>query len=447
MGRPAVKKAPRASRRARRAVPRETATALADLVPDPANRRRHSDRNLAMVRASLEQVGAARSIVLDEGNVILAGNGVTEAALAAGLTKVRIIDAAGDELVAVRRRGLTDDQKRALALFDNRTAELATWDTDQLRADVTAGLDFAPWFSETELRQLGVLGDALVAGKTDPDAVPPPRATSVRPGDLFALGAHRLLCGDCTTVKAVGTLLKRAKPRLCFTSPPYADQRTYTGTADLAPAHLAKFLAVAAKRVEVFAINLGLARRDGFLLPYWDAYIEAAGRAGLGLLSWNVWSREGLQMSIGQATAMFPIQHEWILVFGAHPCELVPTVPNKTAGHTGQSTDRQADGTMSAPKSVTIRAQRELGTVLTLPAVRDNADHPAQFPVALPSAYLAALPGDLYDPFCGSGTTIIAAEQRQRACYALEIAPIYCQAAIDRWEAFTGQKAEKLGGA
>ena len=153
---------------------------LADLVPDPSNRRVHSGRNLDMVREALEAVGTARSIVIDEANVVLAGNGVREAATAAGLTKVRIVDTDGDEVVAVRRRNLTDEQKRALALYDNRTAELATWDVAQLQADLSAGLDLAPWFTDTELQ-------ALTA--TNADVVPDyqPEASAYRGMKMFVV--------------------------------------------------------------------------------------------------------------------------------------------------------------------------------------------------------------------------------------------------------------------
>jgi len=153
---------------------------LADLVADPANRRVHSGRNLAMVQAALKEVGAARSIVIDEGNVILAGNGVTEAATAAGMTKLRIIDTEGDEVIAVRRRGLTEDQKRALALYDNRTAELATWDVTQLQMDLAAGLDFVPFFTDAELQ-------ALVATNADVEAGYAPAASAYRGMKMFVV--------------------------------------------------------------------------------------------------------------------------------------------------------------------------------------------------------------------------------------------------------------------
>jgi ParB-like chromosome segregation protein Spo0J len=106
-------------------------TQIADLVADPENRRAHTARNLAMVVEALQDVGAARSIVIDEDNLILAGNGVTTAAVQAGITKLRVIETAGDEIIAVRRSGLTPAQKRALALYDNRTAELAEWNLEQ----------------------------------------------------------------------------------------------------------------------------------------------------------------------------------------------------------------------------------------------------------------------------------------------------------------------------
>ena len=141
---------------------RPAPTHVRDLVADPKNRRKHNPRNLGMVVDALHQVGAARSIVIDEANVILAGNGVTEAAAEAGITKVQVVEADGQTLVAVRRRGLTDDQKRALAIYDNRSAELAGWDLDQLRADQEAGLDLATFFHDDEL-------EALLAADRAPD--------------------------------------------------------------------------------------------------------------------------------------------------------------------------------------------------------------------------------------------------------------------------------------
>jgi len=131
-----------------------TVAHLRDLTPDPQNRRQHTERNIAMIVDSLQRDGFGRSILIDENNELVAGHGVVEAAAEAGIERVRIIEASGHEIIAVRRRGLTDEQKRHLALADNRAAELATWDLDQLRADVDAGLDLGAFFEATELVSL-----------------------------------------------------------------------------------------------------------------------------------------------------------------------------------------------------------------------------------------------------------------------------------------------------
>jgi ParB-like chromosome segregation protein Spo0J len=132
----------------------ETPTHIKDLIEDPTNRRKHNPRNLGMVADSLQQVGAARSIVIDERNEILAGNGVVEAAGQVGITNVKVVDADGHTLVAVRRSGLTDEQKRQLAMYDNRTTELSEWNVDQLKLDQEAGLDLSPFFTEDELKDV-----------------------------------------------------------------------------------------------------------------------------------------------------------------------------------------------------------------------------------------------------------------------------------------------------
>jgi hypothetical protein len=125
-----------------------------DLVPDAHNRRKHTPRNVDLLVAALKDVGAARSIVIDERNEVLAGNGLLEAAQQTGISRVKVIDADGDTIIAVRRTGLTTAQKRDLALYDNRTAELAEWNVEQLQADQLQGADLAPFFTDTELATL-----------------------------------------------------------------------------------------------------------------------------------------------------------------------------------------------------------------------------------------------------------------------------------------------------
>ena len=134
-----------------------SASTIAQLKPDPRNARKHNPRNIGMIVNALQQVGAARSIVIDEDDVVLAGNGVIEAAAEAGIERLRVIEADGEEIIAVRRSGLTAEQKQKLALYDNRTAELADWDADVL-AGIGEDLDLGELFYDGELAE--VLGQA-----------------------------------------------------------------------------------------------------------------------------------------------------------------------------------------------------------------------------------------------------------------------------------------------
>jgi ParB-like chromosome segregation protein Spo0J len=138
---------------------------IKDLRHDPKNARKHTPRNVGTIVSALQEVGAARSIVIDEQGIVLAGNATLEAAAEAGITKVRVIETNGDELVAVQRTGLTPTQKTRLALYDNRAAELAEWDTavlhDLSQDGATDGL-----FTDDELATL--LQAERDAEKTEP---------------------------------------------------------------------------------------------------------------------------------------------------------------------------------------------------------------------------------------------------------------------------------------
>jgi hypothetical protein len=126
---------------------------LASLTPDPRNARTHSERNVDLIAQSLQELGAARSIVVDENGVVLAGNATVTAAQHAGIDRVRVVDTDGSELVAVRRTGLSPEQKRRLALLDNRTAELASWDTEVL-ASLADDTDLSALWEPDELAEL-----------------------------------------------------------------------------------------------------------------------------------------------------------------------------------------------------------------------------------------------------------------------------------------------------
>jgi hypothetical protein len=187
-------------------------TSIKDLKSDHKNARKRTDRSASLIAESLKRYGAARSIVIDEDGRILAGNGTVEGAKKAGITNVRIIEAEGDELIAVRRAGLSEDEKVGLALADNRSSDLSEWDHEMLR-QLSEEHDLAPWFEDDEL-----LAEVLdtVEGNTDPDDVPEPPADPItKPGDLWILGNHRLLCGDSTDVLAVERLMDGRNQPTC----------------------------------------------------------------------------------------------------------------------------------------------------------------------------------------------------------------------------------------
>jgi hypothetical protein len=125
-------------------------TSINSLKADHKNARKRTDRSAELIKESLERYGAARSIVVDEENRILAGNGTVEGAKAAGIKNVRIIDTEGDEIIAIRRTGLSEDEKVGLALADNRTSDLSEWDQEMLH-HLSKEHDLAPWFEQTDL--------------------------------------------------------------------------------------------------------------------------------------------------------------------------------------------------------------------------------------------------------------------------------------------------------
>ncbi len=390
---------------------------LDSLLPDPRNARRHTDRNLATITNALREVGAARSVVVDEHGIILAGNATVTAASAAGIDRVRIVDADGSQLIAVRRSGLSDAQKRRLALFDNRAAELAEWDPAVLATlDDT---DLAGLWDDEELAALLALDESAAPASllTDPDGVPEVPAQPVtRPGDHWVLGRHRLVCGDATSPTALNALMSGQLADLVVTDPHYGVSYT-GGTPD-----------------ELTIANDNL--DDAAFLPFLTNAFTAMARVsrpGPGIYVWHADSRGLLIrqafLAAGWKLAQCLVWIKQSRVLGRqdyhwrHEPILYGWQPG--AGH----------------YFVDDRTQT---TVWEVDRPARSPEHPTMKPVALIALAVgsSSRPGDVVlDPFGGAGSTLLACEQLGRTARLLELDPRYCDVIVRRWEAATGNTA------
>lgn len=370
-------------------------------------------------------------IISNQSQKIVAGHGRLEAALFNGWSHFPVEFQDFD----------SEDLEKAFLLADNKIASYAELQDDEVQKILNSlSDDFDKSLTALE-KQLSVEAYA----NKDADDIPETKTNElgVQLGDLWILGNHRLLCGDATSKEDVERLMAGQKADFCFTSPPYADQRDYSGSLNLEPKHLSKFLEA---DCAVWAVNLGLKRRNGEIELYWNDYLLKAKELGLPLFSWNVWDRSGEGGSIGAMTAEFPIQHEFIFVFGK--IETNRFIPNKSAGRETKTTIRQADGSLK-PRFWKSHDFGKLGTIVKneIEKGKSEVKHPAKFPVSLPTQYILAcsdVNGKVYEPFCGSGSTLIACEKTNRKCFGMEIDPHYCNVIIKRWETFSGKKAHKI---
>ena len=410
------------------------------LVPYARNSRTHSDEQINQIAASIKEWGWTTPVLVDENGGIIAGHGRT---LAAQKLKIK-------EIPVVVATGWSDAKKRAYVIADNKLALNAGWDNEMLALEIgdlgDLGFDLdLIGFTPEEIEALSPI--QVTDGLTDEDEVPdPPPEPITKLGDVWILGNHRIMCGDSTSIDAVDKLMDGEIAEICFTSPPYSDQREYNGGKELSTQHLATFIRTASHIAKYFAVNLGYSRKDGEVDCYWEDYIQEAKSCGLKLLSWNVWDRSGFGYTIGQATAMFTIDHEWIFVFGKKTKDLNKTLENKQKGVAKKGTIRQKNGE-TTPVFTETHSHRQIGTVVKNDVARyvgGDHSHPAMFPVELVETYMLAMTNhknSIYEPFCGSGTTLIAAEKNDRKCYGMELDPKYCDVIVKRWENFTGKTA------
>jgi DNA modification methylase len=396
------------------------------LIPYSRNPRTHSDAQVAQIAASIREFGFTNPVLIDGNGNIIAGHGRVLAARKLGM----------QEVPCIRMEHLTETQRRAYIIADNKLALNAGWDDELLAVELKelsdVGFDLElTGFDFDELSALiDVDSDQVTDGLTDPDDVPETKPEAItKPGDIWLLGDHRLMCGDSTVAEHVENLMAGQKAVLMQTDPPYGVSHVATKNGipdsgfsdmesrwehikndDLQDEKLQEFLEAAFKH----AASIALVENAAWYL--WHAYLTqgffaaAAAAADVLLHRQIIWVKPSFVLT---RSGMYHWRHE--------PCFY--------GWRKGNPPPWYGDKNQSSVWEI----GRDKGT-----------EHPTQKPVALwlPPIYNHTKPGEIiYEPFSGSGSQIIAAEQTGRRCYAMELSPQYVDVAVRRWQQFTGKRA------
>jgi len=399
---------------------------LSDLTPDTKNANKGSERGNQMIEDSLRKYGAGRSILVDKHGNVIAGNKTLENAGAIGLDDVIVVQTDGTKLVAVQRTDLDIAEPRAkeLAIADNRAGQVSLdWDVDVLK-ELATEIDLAQFWTSDEL---AAMWPQTVDLLTDEDDVPPvPDEPKTKLGDVYRLGVHRLMCGDSTKREDVERLMDGQKADMVFTDPPY-NVAVAGGTHDprdkknfgKGPKILNDAMDdVSFKQFLLDAFTtMSLIIKDGAAVYIAHADTEGVNfrtaftESGFMLKQCLIWVKQ--QFVFGRSD--YHWQHEPIL-YG-----------------------------WKAGAAHSFYGDRNQGTTWNIDRpMRSEKEHPTQKPVALVEKAISnsSKSGDvLYEPFGGSGSTLIACEKTNRRCYMMELSPAYCDVIVSRWEAATGKKA------
>jgi DNA modification methylase len=379
----------------------------AALIPYAKNARTHSDAQVAQIAASIREFGWTNPVLVDGENGIIAGHGRLLAARKLGMSTVP----------AIELSGLSEAQKRAYIVADNKMALNAGWDNELLGLELgdlaSLGFDLSlTGFDDLEIAALTSLGNA---GLIDPDDIPEtPEQPTTLPGDVWLLGKHRLICGDSTKAADVERVLNGVKPHLLVSDPPYGVsydpswRERFGDRNDLA-------------RGKVLNDDRADWREAWALFPgdvayVWHGALHAATVAaslevsGFAVRSQIIWDKTRLVIGRGD----YHWQHE----------------PAWYAVRKGRKGHWAGD--------------RKQTTVWAIPHRKSASGHGTEKPVECMKRPIEndSSPGQaIYEPFSGSGTTIIAAEMTGRCCHAIELNPAYVDVAVKRWQEFTGQAA------
>jgi DNA modification methylase len=413
-----------------------TTQPLSSLRPYCRNARTHSAKQIAQIAASIRAFGFNNPVLIDKDGVIIAGHGRVAAAKTLGLETVPVI----------RLEHMSEAQKRAYILADNKLAEKAGWDTEILAIELQNlmefDLDFDVSITGFDMPEIDVLMAGLDAkpSKPDPaDAVPQVADRAVtRLGDVWRIGPHRLICGDSLNPETYERLLDGEKAQMVFTDPPYnvpieghvsglgkVQHREFAmASGEMSIAEFTGFLRI------VFQ-NLAAASSNGsihFVAMDWRhmaEVLEAGQDAYSELKNLCVWAKTN-----GGMGSLYRSQHELIFVFKAGTAAHVNNVELGKHG-------RYRTNVWTYAGANTFSATRE----------DELAMHPTVKPVAMVADAIldcSKRKEIVLDAFAGSGTTLVAAHRTGRRGYGIELDPLYCDVILRRLTKLTGLQAEHV---
>ncbi|WP_141056604.1 site-specific DNA-methyltransferase [Tepidiphilus succinatimandens] len=387
------------------------------LLPYVRNARQHSDEQIAQIAASIAEFGFVNPILTGADGVLVAGHGRLAAARKLGLPTVPV----------VVLDHLTPTQRRALVLADNRLAELATWDDALLRIELEAlqddGFDLdLTGFDADALAELLADEEPQIEGRTEDDAIPEmPEEPVSKPGDVWRLGPHRLVCGDATTAEAYARLFPDGeRADMVFTDPPYNVNYANSAKDKLRGKHRPILNDALGEGFYDFlfdALALIMAHTRGAIYVAMSSSeldtLQAAFRAAGGHWStFIIWAKNTFTLGRSDYQRQYePILYGWPEGATRHWC-----------------------------------GDRDQGDVWQIKKPAKNDLHPTMKPVDLVERAIrnSSRPGDVVlDPFGGSGTTLIAAEKAGRVARLIELDPKYVDVIVRRWQDWTGRQATR----
>ena len=409
---------------------------ISQLKPNPRNTRLHSSKQLHQIAASIEEFGFNNPVLVDSDNMILAGHGRVEAARLAGLDRVPIL----------RIEHLSDAQKRAFSIADNKIALNAGWDVEMLKLDMAElsalDLNFDIEITGFETAEIDVLIDGpTTAAKPDRgDLVPAAQSCAVSElGDVWLLGEHRLICGDACNRAVYAELMQDEEARMVFTDPPYnvpidghvgglgsVKHREFKmASGEMTSAEFQEFLKTTFANMAEVSINGAI----HFICMDWrhmSEMMSAASGIYSGLKNLCVWNKNN-----GGMGSFYRSKHELVFVYKVGADPHVNTVElGKNGRYRTNVWDYAGVNTWRPGRDAELEMHPTVKpTALVIDAIKDCSRR-----------------GDIVlDPFIGSGTTIIAAHKSRRKARGIELDPIYVDVAVRRWQAFTGEQATLSG--